>query len=152
MSSSKNIISSGFLFPSQHRCSCNIAPELEHVDPCNPSPCGPNAVCSNGICSCSPNNYGDPYQGCRPECIINSECSQNLACIQNKCKDPCVGTCGSGADCNVYNHIPICSCPSDWTGNPFIQCQLAPSKYSYYSAEKKNTYLLIFFKRPAFEY
>lgn len=92
-------------------------------DPCYPNPCGSNSQCSNGICVCLPDYQGDPYIGCRPECVGNSDCSQHLACIRNKCKDPCPNTCGQNALCNVYNHIPICNCPAGMSGNAFIQCK-----------------------------
>lgn len=96
---------------------------VEEADPCNPSPCGPNANCHDGICTCIPEYQGDPYAGCRPECILSTDCPKNKACIRNKCKDPCVGTCGSNAICSVVNHIPICSCPEKTSGNPFISCE-----------------------------
>ncbi|PSN29200.1 hypothetical protein C0J52_26427, partial [Blattella germanica] len=95
-------------------------------DPCNPSPCGPNAQCANGICSCLPEFQGDPYSACRPECVLSNECPRNRACIRNKCVDPCTGTCGQNAICTVQNHIPICSCPQGYTGNPFVSCRLLP--------------------------
>lgn len=91
-------------------------------DLCYPSPCGPNAQCKDGICSCLAEYNGDPYRGCRPECVMNSECAPQLACIKNKCRDPCPGLCGQNADCNVYNHIPVCTCPSGMAGNAFTQC------------------------------
>ena len=92
-----------------------------------PSPCGPNAVCriqqNAGSCSCLSDYIGNPYEGCRPECILNSDCPSNLACIGSKCKDPCLGTCGQNANCYVLNHSPICLCLERYTGNPFIYCQ-----------------------------
>lgn len=91
-------------------------------DPCDPSPCGSNAQCSNGVCSCLPEYQGDPYRGCRPECVLNSECPRDKACIRSKCVDPCPGTCGQDALCEVMNHIPICSCPNGMAGNAFVQC------------------------------
>lgn len=100
----------------------STAPEPVATDPCNPSPCGPNAQCRDGICTCLPEYQGNPYEACRPECIMNSECSTHLACIRNKCKDPCPGLCGQDALCTVYNHIPMCTCPASMTGNAFIQC------------------------------
>lgn len=93
------------------------------VDPCNPSPCGPNAVCTDGSCSCLSDYQGDPYIGCRPECILNNDCPLSRACIRNKCVDPCPGTCGENAQCNVYNHIPMCSCLPGMTGNAFLSCR-----------------------------
>jgi len=102
-------------------------PEPVADDPCNPSPCGPNAQCRDGVCTCLPEYQGDPYVGCRPECVINSECPRNRACIRNKCQDPCPGTCGENAICDVVNHVPVCSCPPGMTGNAFIACRTAPA-------------------------
>lgn len=98
-------------------------------DPCNPSPCGSNSQCNNGICTCLPEYQGDPYTGCRPECVLNTDCQRDRACIRNKCVDPCPGTCASNALCSVINHIPICSCPKGMSGNAFIQCSPLPRKY-----------------------
>jgi hypothetical protein len=99
--------------------------------PCSPSPCGPNSQCrdSNGqaICSCSPTFSGSP-PFCRPECTISSECPMNMACIDNKCSNPCLNSCGIAAKCDVINHSPICSCLSDFTGDPFIRCYESPRK------------------------
>lgn len=97
--------------------------ETQPLDPCNPSPCGKNAVCNNGQCSCYPEYRGDPYNECRPECVLSTECSPNKACIRNKCVDPCIGICGQGAECSVFNHIPTCNCPQGRTGDPFVQCK-----------------------------
>lgn len=97
--------------------------ELEVVtDPCNPSPCGANAICADGICTCLPEHHGDPYRGCRPECIVRTDCPTTKTCIRNKCVDPCPNTCGENAVCNVWNHIPMCSCREGYTGNAFIGC------------------------------
>lgn len=102
------------------------------VDPCNPSPCGPNAQCDNGVCTCLPEYLGDPYRGCRPECVLNSDCPKDKACIRSKCIDPCPGTCGQNAVCNVINHIPTCTCLPNYVGNAFTLCSLIQglSKYS----------------------
>lgn len=97
-------------------------------DPCIPSPCGTNAQCSDGICTCIGEYQGDPYTGCRPECILNSECSRNKACINQKCQDPCPGTCASNAICEVHNHVPMCHCPAGMQGNAFVLCQPLPER------------------------
>lgn len=103
-------------------------PEPAH-NPCIPSPCGPYSQCREvgGIpsCSCLPNYISVPPQ-CRPECTINSECSSNLACINQKCSDPCPGSCGFNAQCYVYNHIPTCTCEDSYTGDPFTHCHPKP--------------------------
>lgn len=100
------------------------------IDPCYPSPCGPNARCrsENGFatCECLPEYQGNPYESCRPECLISSDCAMNKACIRNKCQDPCPGTCGLSAICSVSNHIPICYCPEGTTGDAFRICEPIP--------------------------
>jgi hypothetical protein len=99
---------------------------VEISSPCSPSPCGSNANCREqngaGACSCIEDHIGNPYEGCRPECILNSDCPSNLACISKKCKDPCPGTCGLNALCQVVNHLPSCTCLSGYSGDPFRQC------------------------------
>lgn len=95
-------------------------------DPCNPSPCGPNAQCKSGQCTCLPEYQGDPYRGCRPECVLNNDCPRNRACVRNKCIDPCPGTCGQNAECTVINHVATCSCIQGFIGNAFVQCNPIP--------------------------
>lgn len=95
------------------------------LNPCEPSPCGPNSRClvsenRYAICSCLPGYRGTPPV-CQPECTASYECPQNRACVNLKCIDPCPGTCGIGARCEVINHNPICSCPNS-KGNPFVSC------------------------------
>ena len=101
-------------------------PRPEVVDPCRPSPCGINAECRerNGAasCTCLPGLQGDPYVECKHECTINPECATNLACINNKCRDPCPGVCGAHATCSVNNHYPNCQCDPGYTGDPFSAC------------------------------
>lgn len=100
-------------------------------DPCNPSPCGSNTQCNNGICACLPEYHGDPYFGCRPECVLNSECPREKACLRSKCINPCPGTCAQNAICEVINHIPMCSCPAGMEGNAFVQCRPLKSTFRY---------------------
>lgn len=98
-------------------------------DPCLPSPCGPNALCRTigdaPACSCMQNYIGVP-PNCRPECSINSDCPANRACIREKCRDPCPGSCGILARCSVINHTPSCVCPEGYTGDPFVSCNVLP--------------------------
>lgn len=100
----------------------------EPVSPCIPSPCGSNAVCREqngaGSCTCLPEYFGNPYEACQPECIVNSDCASNKACVNNKCKDPCPGTCGPNAECQTVAHTPSCSCLPSYTGDPFRYCSL----------------------------
>lgn len=107
----------------------NIATVLEYKNPCQPSPCGPNSQCreinNQAICSCLPNYVGSS-PGCRPECVVSSECSYDRACINQKCVDPCPGVCGTNAECRVLNHSPICNCLQGYTGNAFTRCYPIP--------------------------
>lgn len=100
------------------------------TDPCSPSPCGSNALCKKrngaGSCICMQNYFGDPYIGCRPECIQNSDCPSDKACFNTKCVNPCIGTCDINAECHVVNHSPICSCLPGYIGNALLSCQRAP--------------------------
>lgn len=105
--------------------------EVEYVNPCQPSPCGANSQCrevnTQAVCSCLPNYIGTP-PACRPECLSSSECPSDKACINQKCKDPCPGTCGINAKCRVNNHSPICSCKKGYVGDPFTRCNPRPRK------------------------
>lgn len=98
-----------------------------------PSPCGLNSQCrtlnQHAVCSCLPTYIGAP-PNCRPECIVSSECPLDKSCINQKCKDPCPGTCGQNAKCQVVNHNPICSCNNGYTGDPFVRCVIEQSKLS----------------------
>lgn len=103
------------------------------VDPCVPSPCGPNSVCraigSTPACSCLPNYIGRA-PNCRPECMLNAECPATLACVNERCTNPCVGSCGINARCTVVKHNPICECEAGFTGDPFSVCtEIIPSKH-----------------------
>jgi len=108
--------------------------------PCQPSPCGSNAICRErngaGSCSCQPQYFGDPYTGCRPECVLSSDCAKDRACINNRCSDPCPGTCGINAQCRVINHVPSCSCLPGYTGDSLRSCSPIP-------AARKNLICLI---------
>lgn len=101
------------------------------VNPCQPSPCGSNALCQvindSPSCSCLPEFIGSP-PNCRPECVSNSECPSHQACINQKCKDPCPGSCGNNAECRTVSHTPMCVCAIGYTGDPFTQCFTRPSK------------------------
>ena len=106
---------------------CNpveVITEPKIPDPCNPSPCGANTNCRNGICECLPEFIGNPNDGCRPECVLNTECPRDQACKRNKCVDPCPGICGDNAECTVVNHIPVCSCVPGYVGDPFVNCRI----------------------------
>ncbi|CAL4123349.1 unnamed protein product [Meganyctiphanes norvegica] len=101
-------------------------------DPCQPSPCGVNAQCrthatsQRAICYCPHGYHGNPMQRCtRGECIESSECPRHLACQRMQCVNPCdiPNICGRGAECNTINHVPTCSCPHGFTGDPLTSCR-----------------------------
>ena len=101
-------------------------------DPCVPNPCGPNShpprvVGSRCQCNCLPEMIGSP-PNCRPECVVNSDCPSDKACINRKCQDPCPGLCGVNAYCSVRNHVPICICNQGYIGDPFSTCYRPTSK------------------------
>lgn len=118
-----------FFFNFIHIIFCehfHLVHPIEIYRPCNPSPCGANALCKEnngaGSCSCMPNYYGDPYISCRPECIQNSDCERNRACVNTKCVDPCIGACGSNAECRALFHSPHCQCINGYTGDAIRRC------------------------------
>lgn len=97
------------------------------TNPCLPSPCGPFSQCQNindvPSCSCLPQYSGSP-PNCRPECLINTDCSSDKACINEKCIDPCPGSCGMNAECRVQSHVSICTCLEGYIGDPFTTCTI----------------------------
>lgn len=101
------------------------------MNPCQPTPCGPNSECrvrgDSPACTCLEGHVGAP-PNCRPECTINPECPSERACINQKCRDPCPGSCGANALCQVINHSPVCTCTEGYTGDPFSGCVLKPGR------------------------
>ena len=69
----------------------------------------------------------------KPECTFDPECTNHLACIQEKCEDPCYYLpCGRNAECKVKNHRAICFCFPGFLGDPYNVCE-----------ERKQTFLNI---------
>ena len=112
-------------------CMIAVQPVEGKEDPCGGNFCGPYSTQrvqgNRCICSCLQSYFGFP-PNCRPECVVSSDCSQNLACLSQKCKDPCPGRCGVNARCHVVSHHPICTCPPEYEGDPFTSCQRTPCK------------------------
>lgn len=42
--------------------------------------------------------------------------------MNQKCVDPCPGSCGINTQCTVINHTPSCTCDAGYTGDPFQGC------------------------------
>lgn len=106
-------------------------------DPCIGA-CGINALC-NAInhkpqCTCPIGYVGSPSVQCvmrleepivKPECEQDSDCTNDLACVNQQCKNPCYenpGICGQNAECRVQYHRPHCSCKDGFTGNAQLIC------------------------------
>ena len=125
------VCSIGYVGDPFTQCAVQPTVSYEQVTPCIPNPCGSNALCRElngaGSCKCIENYFGNPYEGCRPECTLNSDCQSNRACIKNRCQDPCPGTCGQNADCQVVNHLPSCSCRIGYSGDPYRFCNIIPN-------------------------
>jgi hypothetical protein len=101
------------------------------VDVCSPSPCGPHSNCrvvnGHAVCACQPGCIGHP-PNCRLECTQSIECAADMACVNQKCVNPCPGTCTIGARCRVINHQPRCDCQHGYTGDGFKRCYPITSK------------------------
>ena len=111
--------------PSTHGCING-----QCKDSCEPSPCGKNTECRAAdhrpICLCKVGYAGDPSVECKQhECLENSDCSTDLACINKECKNLCLDKkiCGTNAQCQVLNHEASCSCPPEFYGNPLTECK-----------------------------
>lgn len=105
-------------------------------DPCLRA-CGDNALCHvrnhKAVCSCPTGYIGSPFTQCsraqeplpRPECTVDSECSDDKACYNQRCENSCLnsrGVCANNAECRVIRHRPTCSCRPGFTGNAQINC------------------------------
>ncbi len=117
------------------------------INPCiYQNPCAPNAECfvlsHRPQCRCPPGTEGDPRSYCRPpaveaepECRTDPECPSGLACIYERCQDPCrvLSPCHPSAQCRVINTSPvrtmICECPPGTVGDGYSQCgEFLPSR------------------------
>ncbi len=98
-----------------------IFPQRECEDPCRYEKCGTRATCSTrnhlAMCKCDPGTKGNPYRECIPyECLVHDDCPTTLACVGEKCVDPC--NCAANADCEARNHQGQCRCILDYIGDP----------------------------------
>lgn len=80
------------------------------------------------ICECPPGYISSGSGTCKAtppvktigECIDDSECPTDRACINAICRDPC--DCGPNSECRIKDHKPICSCLPGYDGNPNLEC------------------------------
>jgi len=66
------------------------------------------------------------------ECQYDHDCPESQFChphtagepIKTKCRNPCLYACGYGAACEAVDHKAICTCGSQWSGNPdpYVSC------------------------------
>lgn len=105
---------------------------------CSEDTCADRANCvaenHEPKCTCFPGTSGNPYVECtgvtdvvRPECVSDSECPVEFACINTKCQNPCLtqNMCSGDQQCRLLNTAPlrtmICECPpnsfTDVNGN-----------------------------------
>lgn len=135
-------------------CVCRVECVVTPSDPCTPTPCGPNSQCQvvagQPACSCLPRYIGRP-PNCRPECSISAECPGYLTCLNERCVDPCPGSCGPGATCRQVNHNAICTCPAGLTGDPFTGC--SPQRKNHFTITQMLSFfsglIVLFFRFSA---
>lgn len=48
-----------------------------------------------------------------------------------KCKNPCIGACAPSSECKVVSHVPRCSCPVGYIGNPYSECTIQQGKLKF---------------------
>jgi hypothetical protein len=126
---------------SDNECPAHLACiNRQCVDPClHSNPCAANAICfvqnHRPFCRCPPGLEGNPNEYCtrpvieaEPECRLDPDCPAGLACINERCQNPCVvlNPCHPTARCRVLNTSPvrtmICECPPGTYGDGYNQC------------------------------
>lgn len=118
--------------PSKLACLSNKCQNpCSVLEPCqSPSRCEvvPSSPVRTMICIC-PEGYVSSGSGtCKPtkpvieigECIVDSDCPNEKACLNGICRDPC--NCGINAECRIKDHKPVCSCKQGYDGNPQLEC------------------------------
>lgn len=95
-------------------CDTPTAYQCEKNKKCETRRHRPVCVCKSGFVV---NEYGELT--CAPdkrECSRDDDCASNMACIDLKCRNPCVATpnrrspCDADKACEVNDHKPICIC------------------------------------------
>ena len=108
------------------------------TDPClHENPCSVRAECRvrghQASCRCPPGYVGNPQIDCRPEeepeCRTDGDCPSQLACLNNKCQNPClvIEPCQIPSECKVLPTLPVrtmvCVCPSGYISSGSGTCQ-----------------------------
>lgn len=103
-------------------------------------PCSYNAACASSArcravahrsqCYCPPGTQGNPLEACvTVGCQSNDDCAQDEACdaVNRVCRQVCTpGVCAPEAFCEGRNHLPICTCRTGTTGDPYVRCREEP--------------------------
>jgi hypothetical protein len=108
---------------------------------CDEDSCAETATCigqqHQAKCHCPPGTTGSPYIECHgekhtkpePECRSDSDCSSQLACINQLCKNPCANgdVCTRDQECRVLDTLPLrtvlCQCPPDTIADNLGNCK-----------------------------
>jgi hypothetical protein len=79
-------------------------------------------ACKIIICLVTPSTEATLSAGC----ANNNECPDHTACENRLCINPCAykDPCAPTANCQVINHLPVCSCPDGYIGSPTTSCTL----------------------------
>lgn len=108
------------------------------INPClYDNPCSPRAEClvqnHMALCKCQPGFMGNPYVDCKPEeqpeCREDGDCPALLACLNNRCQNPCavIEPCQNPAKCQVVNSLPVrtmnCVCPPGYISSGSGTCK-----------------------------
>lgn len=110
------------------------------LNPCHydKTHCGQGAHCiaqnHNGLCKCNPGLNGNPYILCKqddpqPECLYDNDCSSTLACIDGRCKEPCLelNPCVNPSKCQALATLPVrtilCVCPDGYISSGSGTCK-----------------------------
>lgn len=120
--------------PSDKACE-----NAQCVNPCvyGNDKCAPRAECRPqnhaAVCRCPAGLVGNPFVECRPdvqhECVLDTDCSARLACIDNHCVNPCqtLQPCQRPTRCEVIPSVPvrtmICVCPEGYVSSGNGTCE-----------------------------
>ena len=86
----------------------------------------------------------DIFSAPKPECTSDPECPYHLACIQEKCQDPCyTSTCGVNAECKAKNHRAICVCIYGFVGDPYTICEERKTLSNIFLKDWENSKTLV---------
>ena len=85
------------------------------------------------------------FSALKPECVTDPECPDHLACIRQKCQNPCfTTTCGVNAECRVKKHRAVCICNPGLIGDPYRICEERKIISGYHEKSRITLKLLLF--------